>query len=235
MTIGKGLGPEFDDPPRQVVGVVGSVREESLRDGFVPVMYLPHSQQPDGMTKLAASVLPVMWAVRTTADTGTLRPALAREMRAVDPLLALSDERSMKQVVAKTIARENFNTMLLTVFAVVALVLAAIGVYGVMAYTVERRTQEMGIRMALGAAKSDLLRLVLGHGMKVAAGGVIAGLVMAYGATRLLASLLFNVKPVDPPTFIVVSVILTLVALLATWIPARRAASIEPSDALRYQ
>jgi len=199
------------------------------------VMYLPHSQQPNGMTKLAADVLPIAWAVRTTGDAGGLRPAIAREIRAVDPLLSLSDERPMKQVIAKTIAREDFNTMLLTVFAVVALLLSAIGVYGVMAYTVERRTQEMGIRMALGAAHSDLLRLVLGHGMKVVAAGLVAGLAMAYGATRLLATLLFEVKPVDPPTFAAVAIVLALVALLATWIPARRAASIAPSDALRYQ
>jgi ABC-type antimicrobial peptide transport system permease subunit len=104
-----------------------------------------------------------------------------------------------------------------------------------MAYTVERRTQEMGIRMALGAGRADLLKLVLGHGMKVAAAGVIVGLGLAYATTRLLASMLFNVKAFDPLTFGAVAAILTLIALLATYIPARRAAAIEPSDALRYQ
>jgi predicted permease len=235
ITIGKGLGPEFEEPPRQIIGIVAGVRETSLRDGLVPVMYVPQSQQPEGLTKLAASVLPMAWAVRSTGDPAGLRAAIAREIRAVDPLLALSGERPMQQVIARTIARQDFNMMLLTVFAVVALILAAIGVYGVMAYTVERRTQEMGIRMALGAARADLLKLVLGHGMKVAAAGVIVGLGLAYATTRFLATLLFDVKPVDPLTFTGVAVILTLVALLATYIPARRAAAIEPSDALRHQ
>jgi predicted permease len=235
ITIGKGLGPEFEEPPRQIVGVVGDVRETGLRDGFVPVMYVPQSQQPEGLTKLAASVLPIAWAVRTAADPASLRGAIAREVRAVDPLLAPASERPMKQVVARTIARQDFNMMLLTVFAAVALLLAAIGVYGVMAYSVERRTQEMGIRMALGAARVDLLKLVLSYGLKLAAVGVLAGLGLAYAATRLLASLLFNVKPVDPLTFAAVAVILTAIALFATYIPARRAAAVEPSDALRHQ
>jgi predicted permease len=235
ITIGKGLGPEFEDPPRQVVGVVGSVRESGLRDGLVPVMYLPLSQQPEGISKLASEVLPLAWAIRSSADPASLRTALAREIHAVDSLVALSSERPMKQVIAKTIARQDFNMMLLTVFAALALLLAAIGVYGVMAYSVERRTQEMGIRMALGAARSDLLRLVLSYGMKVAAAGVVVGLGLAYATTRLLSSLLFGVKAVDPLTFGGVTVVLTLVALLATYIPARRAAAIDPSDALRYQ
>lgn len=235
ITIGKGLGPEFEEQPRQVIGIVGAVRETSLRDGFVPVMYVPQAQQQEGLTKLASSVLPLAWAVRSSADPASLRAAIVREIRAVDGQLALTNERPMKQVIAKTLERQDFNMMLLTVFAAVALLLAAIGVYGVMAYSVERRTQEMGIRMALGAARGDLLKLVLGHGIKIAAAGVAAGLALAYATTRLLASLLFDVKPVDPPTFVAVAVILTLVALVATYIPARRAAGTDPSDALRYQ
>jgi putative ABC transport system permease protein len=234
LTIGKGLGPEFEEPARQVIGIVGSVRETSLRDGLVPVMYVPQSQQPEGLTKLAASVLPMCWAVRSSADPVSLRAAIAREVRSVDPLLALTSERPMTQVIARTIARQDFNMMLLTVFAVVALLLAAIGVYGVMAYSVERRMQEMGIRMALDAARGDLLKLVLGHGMKVAGAGVIVGLGLAYATTRLLESLLFDVKPFDPLTFGAVAAVLTLIALFATYIPARRAAAIAPSEALRY-
>jgi predicted permease len=235
IVIGKGLGPEFDDAPRQIVGIVGDVRETGLRNGIAPVMYLPQSQQPEGISKLAASILPVAWAVRSAADPAGLRAPIAREIRAVDPALSLSNERPMRQVVAKTIAREDFNTMLLTVFAVVALLLAAIGVYGVMAYAVERRTQEMGIRMALGAAQRDVLKLVLAHGMKLTGAGIIVGLALAYATTRWLASLLFNVKPVDPLTFAAVSVILAAVAAFAVYVPARRAATVYPSDALRHQ
>jgi predicted permease len=235
ITIGKGLGPEFEEAPRQVVGIVGSVRETGVRNGIVGVMYVPQSQQQEGLTKLAASVLPLAWAVRSAADPASLRAAIAREVRSVDGRLSLANERPMQQVIAKTIARQDFNMMLLTVFAAVALLLAAIGVYGVMAYSVERRTQEMGIRMALGAARGDLLRLVLGYGMKLAAAGVVVGLGLAYATTRLLESLLFNVKAADPLTFAGVAIVLTLVALLATWVPARRAAAIAPSEALRYQ
>jgi len=179
--------------------------------------------------------MPMAWAVRSAADPASLRAAIAREIRAVDPALSVSNERPMKQVIAKTVAREDFNTMLLTIFAVIALLLAAIGVYGVMAYAVERRTQEMGLRMALGAAQSDVLKLVLAHGLKLTGAGIVAGLALAYGTTRLLASLLFNVKPADPVTFAAVALILTAVALLAVYVPARRAASVDPSDALRHQ
>jgi predicted permease len=235
IVIGKGLGPEFDDAPRQIVGIVGNVREVGIREGIAPVMYLPQAQQPEGMTKLIASVLPTAWAVRSAADPVSLRAAIAREIHAVDPALSLANERPMRQVIGKTVAREDFNTMLLTVFAVVALLLAAIGVYGVMAYAVERRTQEMGIRMALGAAQGDVLKLVLGHGMKLTAAGIVVGLGLAFATTRWLASLLFNVKPVDPLTFGAVSLILAAVAALAVFVPARRASTVDPSDALRHQ
>jgi putative ABC transport system permease protein len=235
IVIGKGLGPEFDDAPRQIVGIVRDVREVGIRQGIAPVMYVPQSQQPEGLTKLAASVLPLSWAVRSVADPVSLRSAIAREVHAVDPGLSLSSEHPMRQLIAKTVAREDFNTMLLTVFAVVALLLAAIGVYGVMAYAVERRTQEMGIRMALGAGQRDVLKLVLGHGMNLAGAGIVAGLALAVATTRWLVSLLFNVKPVDPLTFAGVSLILAAVAALAVYVPARRAAGVDPSDALRHQ
>ena len=125
--------------------------------------------------------------------------------------------------------------LLLTAFAAIALLLAAIGIYGVIAYSVQRRTQELGIRLALGAARGDVFRLVIIQGLKLTATGVALGLGIAYGVTRLLASLLFGVKAADPMTFAAVAAILTAVAFLATYIPARRAAAIEPSDALRYQ
>jgi putative ABC transport system permease protein len=235
ITIGAGLGPEFEEPSRQVIAVVGTVRETGLADGDTGVMYVPQSQVADGLTKLAASVLPLEWVVRTAADPMALRGPIEREFRAVDSLIVPARPRTMEQVIAQTMARQDFNMLLLTVFAGIALMLAAIGIYGVIAYSVQRRTQELGIRLALGAARGDVFGLVIAQGLKLTAAGVVIGLAIAFGVTRLLASLLFGVKPSDPVTFGAVAAVLTLVALLATYMPARRAAAIEPSDALRSQ
>ncbi len=234
ITIGKGLGPQFVDPPRQVVGIVGTVRESGLSSENDGVMYIPQGQSPDGLTALANSVLPLSWAVRTAAPPATLRVAIEREFGTVDRMLALSQERSMEDAISETLARQNFNMLLLSIFAGIALVLAAIGVYGLMAYSVEQRTQEIGIRMALGAAQSDMMAMVLKTGMKLVVAGLALGAALAYALTRVLASLLFGVKADDPLTFAVVPAILAAVALIATVVPARRAAAIAPSDALRY-
>jgi putative ABC transport system permease protein len=235
IQIGKGLGPQFDDPPRQVIGIVGNVTETGLQAGNQSVMYIPQSQVPEGITSLANSVLPLTWMVRSAADPAGLRAAIEREFRAVDGLLTPSRERTMEQVIADGIARQSFNMILLSVFAAIALLLAAIGVYGLMAYSVERRTQEMGIRMALGASRGDLLRIVLLQGAKLTGAGLVVGLALAYGLTRLLASLLFGVKAADPVSFAAVAAVLAVVALAATYIPARRASNVPPSEALRYQ
>ena len=234
IVIGKGLGPQFDEPPRQIVGIVANVREAGLQRGEVPVMYIPQSQVAEGMSALAASVIPLSWAVRTAGDPSALRFAVDREVRAVDSVIPITQERSMDEVLAESVSRENFNMALLTVFAGIALLLAAIGIYGLMAYTVEQRTQEIGIRMALGAARADMMKLVLVQGMRLALLGVAVGSILAYAVTRLLASLLFGVKATDPLTFVAVAAILAIVALIAVLIPARRASAIEPSDALRY-
>jgi putative ABC transport system permease protein len=235
ITIGKGLGPEFDDPPRQVVGVAGNVRETGLGDSDIGVMYLPGSQVPEGLTALANSVIPMSWAVRTAMDPMTLRSAVEREIQAVDNRLSPAKVRTMEQVVSETVARQNFNMLLLSIFAGIALLLASIGIYGLMAYSVEQRTQEIGIRLALGAAQGDMLKLVIWQGMRLTGIGVVLGLGIAFGLTRLLKSLLFGVNASDPVTFALVAAILTLVALLASYLPARRAAGVEPVEALRYQ
>jgi ABC-type antimicrobial peptide transport system permease subunit len=215
------------------VGIVGNVRETGLSAGEVPVMYVPQSQMAEGLTSLANSVLPLAWAVRTKGDPGGLRSAIEREFRAIDSALPITRVRTMEQVVSSTVARQNFNMLLLAIFAGVALLLAAIGVYGLMAYSVEQRTQEIGIRMALGADRADMLRMVLLQGLKLAAVGVALGLGIAYYATRLMAGLLFGVKATDTLTFGVVAGILLAVALASTLIPARQAATIPPSEALR--
>jgi predicted permease len=234
IVIGKGLGPQFDEPPRLIIGVVGNVREAGLQRGEVGVMYIPQSQVPEGITSLAASVLPLSWAIRTKGDPGAIRAAAEREIRSIDAVIPITQVRTMEQVIADSVARQNFNMVLLTIFAAIALVLAAIGIYGLMAYTVEQRTQEIGIRMALGAVRGDMLKLILAEGMRLALIGVVLGALMAYGLTRLLASLLFGVKAADVPTFVGVAAILSAVALVAAWVPARRASAMEPCDALRH-
>jgi len=234
MVIGRGLGPQFDDPPRQIVGIAANTRSAGLERGEVGMMYIPQSQVPDGLTALASTVIPLSWAVRTTGAPDGVRLAVEREIRAVDSMIPLTQERTMDQVISESVARQHFNMALLSIFAGIALLLAAIGIYGLMSYTVEQRTQELGIRMALGAARGDIWKLVLVEGMKLALVGVAVGAALAYAMTRLLASLLFGVKASDPLTFLGVAAILTAVALIATSIPARRACAVAPVQALRY-
>jgi predicted permease len=235
IVIGKGLGPQFDDLPREIVGVVGNVRETGLADADVGVMYVPQTQVPEGLTALASGVIPLSWAVRASGDPMSLRAAVEREMRSVDGLMPISHTRSMDQMVTESLARRNFMMMLLSIFAGIALLLAGIGVYGLMSYSVERRTQEIGIRVALGAERQDVLRLIVLEGLKLAGIGVAAGLAIAYGVTRLLGTLLFGVKAADPATFAAVAVAVAGIGLLAAYMPARRAAGIEAADALRHQ
>jgi len=168
-------------------------------------------------------------------DPSTLSAAIQQQFLAVDAQLPVSKIRTMEQVLSESTARQNFNMLLLSIFAGLALLLAAIGIYGLMSYTVEQRLQEIGIRVALGAGSGDMLRLVIGQGMKLALIGLALGLAAAFGLTRLLAGLLFGVKTTDPFTYSIVALVLTSVALLACFIPARRAAKIDPLIALRYQ
>ena len=235
IVIGKGLGPQFDDPPRQVVGIVGNVRETGLDAVDEGVMYIPQSQVPEGITKLTNGLIPLAWGIRTAGDPLALRAAVEREIRGVDGMMIVAHVRTMDQMVAESLSRQNFNALLLTVFAAIALLLAAIGIYGLMSYSVEQRLQEIGIRVALGATRGDVLRLMVVQGMKLAGIGIVVGLAAAYGATRLLASLLFGVKANDPMTFAAVAVMVSIVAAIASMVPARRAAGIAPSVALRHQ
>jgi ABC-type antimicrobial peptide transport system permease subunit len=211
------------------------VREGGLNDGETGVMYIPQSQVPEGITTLVNQVIPLSWLVRTAMDPLTMRQAIEREFRSTDNTIVVSRERTMEQVVAASVQRQNFNMLLLSIFAGIALLLAAIGIYGLMAYSVEQRTQEIGIRMALGAGRGDMVKLVLWQGMKLAGFGVMFGAALSYGVTWLLKSMLFGVKPGDPLTVGGVALILSAVALVATYVPARRASAIDPGDALRYQ
>jgi len=235
ILIGKGLGPQFEEPPRQIVGIVGNVRENGLQNANVGVIYVPQAQMTEGLTALANNVLPLSWAVRTAADPMSMRVAIEREVRAVDGQLSVSRVRTMEQVLSGAVARQNFNMVLLSIFAGAALLLAAIGIYGLMSYSVEQRTQEIGIRMALGANRGAVLRSILREGMTLAIAGVALGLGLAYGLTRLLASLLFGVKASDPIAFAAVAGVLIAVATAAAFVPARRATQIDPAIALRYE
>ncbi|MGA3203958.1 MAG: ABC transporter permease, partial [Bryobacteraceae bacterium] len=235
MTIGAGIGPEFAEGPREIVGIVGSVTESGLSSGMVPAMYIPQGQVTDGLTKLSNSLLPLGWMIRTKTDPMASASSIRHEFEVLDAQLAPSKILTMEAVIKDSTTRENFNMLMLSVFAAVALLLAAVGIYGLMSYAVEQRTQEIGIRMALGAGRAEMMKMILGQGMRLVIVGNVIGLAAAFGLTRLLAGLLFGVKAGDPLTFAAVTVTLTAVALLAAFVPAQRATRIDPILALRQE
>jgi len=210
--------------PFEIIGIVGDIRHRTLEADPFATMYLPvPSTQWTNLT------------IRVAGDPLSLAAAVRKEVQAIDPDQPIAALRTMEQVVAESVGAPRYRTLLLGLFALVALLLAAIGIYGVISYAVAQRTHEIGIRMALGAQPRAVHRLVIGQGIRLALVGVGAGLIGAVGLTRLLASLLFGVTATDPLTFAAVTVILTLIALLACWIPARRAARVDPMVALRHQ
>jgi putative ABC transport system permease protein len=174
-------------------------------------------------------------AVRTSGDPMQMVAAVRGQVWAVDKDQPISNISTMERLMAKSVAPRRFNLLLLGAFALVGLALAAVGLYGVMSYTVAQRAHEIGVRMALGANRDDVLRLVIGEGMKLALIGALLGLGGALALTRLLKTLLFGVSATDPLTFIVIAAVLIMVALLACWIPARRAASMDPLVSLRVE
>jgi putative ABC transport system permease protein len=235
IVIGHGVGPEFEEPARQIVGVVGNTHEGGLGRDPGPLMIVPDAQVTDGMTKLNAGIVPLRWVVRTKRDPRQLVSQITEQLRQASGGFAVSRVRLMDEIVLRSTARENFNMTLLSIFGVVALVLAAIGIYGLMAYSVEQRKQEMGIRMALGADRGTIRKLVVWQGMRLAAVGLVLGIGAAFWLTRFLASFLFGVKAWDPAVFVSVPLILAAVALLAVWLPATRASKLNPMTALRVE
>jgi predicted permease len=235
ITIGKGLGPEFDDATRQIVGIVGDVREIGLNSPAPAVMYLPAAQVPDALTRVGNAVLPITWVVRAAANPLALTPSIQREFLAVDSQLAIAHVRTMEQALSESIARQSFNMLLLTIFGAIALLLAAIGIYGLMSYSVEQGAHEIGVRLALGAARRDILTLIVGRGMRLVAIGVVVGAVAAIGATRVLSRMLFGVRSTDPATYALVAGALAAIAFVACYLPARRAMRLDPIMAMRQE
>jgi predicted permease len=235
LIIGKGVGPEFDEGPRQIIGIVGDTHANGLNADPQPTAYIPVGQVTDGMTALNARIGPLVWLVRTRSNPSALVPALTKELLQASGGLPVAHIRTMDEIVVRSTARESFNMLLLSIFAFSALALASVGIYALMAYSVQQRTQELGIRMALGATAAQVRNLVVFQGVRLTLIGVFVGLVTAFGLTRYLASMLFQVKAWDPLVFVVVPLILAAIALLAVWLPARRATVIDPLDALRYE
>ena len=195
-------------------------------------MYVPHAQLPDAVSALSLQIAPMGWIARTRTAPRALSAAVQEELRLATGL-PVSDVRTMDEVVSRSTARQRFNTLLMTVFGAAALLLAAIGVYGLMTYSVEQRTREIGVRLALGAETRHVWRMIALQGLRLVAVGVAVGVAAAAGLTRLLASFLFGVEASDPATFVGVPLVLAAVALAAVAVPARRAKQVDPVLALR--
>jgi putative ABC transport system permease protein len=218
--------PPSRNPPVEIIGIVGDAKQETLSGDAEPTFYWPHSE-------LALPSLTLV--VRTAGDAVNLAAAARGVIRSLDPGQPVAEVRTMESLLSESMGRARFNTVLLSVFAVVALILASIGIYGVMAYAVAQRTQEIGIRMALGAQPRDVLKIVIIQGMTLALIGIAIGLLAAFALTRWMETLLFGVRPADPLTFTVITAVLAMVALVACWIPARRATKVDPLVALRSE
>jgi len=210
----------------EIVGVVGSIRHNSLALEPWREMYVNQYQTPVAEMNLV---------VRAAGDPAQLTSAIRTEVQALDKDVPIYSIRTMDDLVSESVAKPRFRTLLLAIFAAVALILAAVGIYGVMSYYVTQRTHEIGIRMALGASSTHVMRMVVGQGMALALAGVGVGLAGSFALTRLISSLLYEVSANDPATFVVIPSALAAVALLASYLPARKATKVDPLVALRYE
>ena len=232
ILIGRGGSQFRGEPPRQIIGIVGDVRDTQLSNEIRPTMYVPQAQITDAMNSLLVRIQPVAWIVRSRGPASL--PSI-REQLLQSTGLPVGEIRSMGQVESGSIARQRFNMLLMTVFGVTALLLAAVGIYGLMAYSVEQRSREIGIRLALGADARRVRRTVVFEGMRLALAGAAIGLALAFDLTHFLAGLLFGVQPRDPVVFISVPIVLSAVALFSVWVPANRASRVDAMQALRYE
>jgi putative ABC transport system permease protein len=219
-------GPASEAPWMTIVGLVGNIKSDGFDQPAQPHLYFPIFQNP-----AYAMAIYVRTDVAPTAVAASLR----EQVRALDRDLPVFGERTLTQVAAESMSRRRFAMQIVGLFGILALLMAAVGIYGVIAYSVTQRTREIGIRVALGASRNAILRWVLKQGLVLTIAGVVVGLVGAFALTRLLRSLLFGVGPTDIVTYGVLAVLLTIVALLACYIPARRATKVDPLVALRYE
>lgn len=235
LLVGAGMGTVFAEPPRQIIGIVGDIHDDGPSQDPQPTMYSPIAQLPDQVTALNSRIVPLWWIVRTQTEPHTLVSAVTIALREASGGLPVAHIRTMDEIVIHTTSRERFNMVVLTIFGSSALLMAAIGIYGLMAYSVRQRTQELGIRMALGAPTSNIRKLVIRQGMVLAFIGVALGIGGSLCLTRFLGSFLFGVKAWDPAVFILTPMLLMVVALISVWIPARSATRVDPMTALRFE
>jgi len=232
IIIGKGMGPGMEDAPRQIIGVVADVRDAKL--DLEPTMYVPVAQVPDGLNARNNRLQPITWVVRTAGALPLVTAAIQQELHRVSAGLPVERVRTMHEVVAASSARTEFYMMLLIVFAGIALLQAAVGLYGLMAYSVRQRTREIGIRMALGAGPDDVRSMVVWQGMRLALLGILIGIPTALALSRVTVSVIFGIKTWDPEVLAIVALLLGGVALVAAYVPSLRATRVKPADALRW-
>jgi predicted permease len=224
------------EQPREIIGIVQHVKHWGLaQDSTATVrseFYMPFTQVPE---KLYPVVTGMNFALRTRMQPEAAKAAIAEALKSVDSDVAVFDVATMNEIVQTSIASQRFATLLFGLFAAAALLLGAVGTYGVLSYAVSQRTHEMGVRMALGAKTQDIIRLVLARGAQVIGAGIVTGLVAAMGLSRLMARMLYGVTATDPTTFVTVPLVLITVAIAACYLPARRATKIDPIITLRYE
>ena len=225
-------GPDTARRWYRVLGIAGDVHGRDLVKPVEDRMYRSMRRLND---RDLDSEWPFTLVVRSRTAPASLANPLRRIVRGLDPNLPISDVRPLQEVVSRSMVRTSFTMLLLAVAATVALLLGAVGIYGVIAYAVSQRTREIGVRMALGARRRDVSRQVLGEGLRIVALGIVLGIAGALAATRLMRAILYGVSPTDPWTFTAVALLLAAVSLLATWLPARRAAAVEPLEAIRTE
>jgi len=235
LLIGQGVMREFAaETDRQIVGVVADTKAGGLDSEPQPQMWIPQSQVPDLANALNVSLTPIAWIVRTQVPPQSLSNQIQETLRQTTGL-PVTDVESMDSIVSTSVSRQRFNMWVMSVFGGCALLLAAIGIYGLMAYSVEQRTQEIGIRLALGAPLAQVQRMVIVQGMALSLAGIVIGLAAAFAVARVISSFLFGVTAKDPLAFSAVPLVLTLVAFVAVWLPARRASKVDPIIALRAE
>jgi predicted permease len=235
LLVGANVGPVFVEPPRQIIGVAGNMRVNGLNYDPPPIMYIPIAQMPDKVTALNSRIAPLWWIVRSPQDPHPLARSIAAALREASGGLPVAHIRTMDEIVVNNTSRQRFNMLLLTIFGGSALLVAAIGIYGLISYSVQQRTQELGIRMALGAQASTIRNMVIRQGMLLATIGIAIGVGGALWLTHFLKSFLFGVKALDPTAFVGTLLLLIAVALISVWFPARRATKVSPIAALRFE